>query len=98
MGQMSNRSSNRREMRILGSFRDFAHRQEVLGSFRNFAHRQEAVGSFRKSLPSALQSSVYEISEIGQAVSPAFELFRTLELRFRSGCGRVSSRSLQSGL
>jgi hypothetical protein len=36
---MSNRSSNRPELR-------------VLGSFRNFAHRQEAVGSFRKSLAS----------------------------------------------
>ena len=50
MGQMSNRSSNHRELR-------------VLGSFRNFAHPREAVGSFRKSLASALQSSVYEISE-----------------------------------
>jgi hypothetical protein len=55
MGQMSNRASNRRELRVLGSFRNFAHR--------------EAVGSFRKSLASALrlQSSVYEISEIGLA-------------------------------
>jgi hypothetical protein len=53
MGRMSNRSSNRRELRVLGSFRNFAHR--------------EAVGSFRKSVVSALrlQSSVYEISEIG---------------------------------
>jgi len=53
MGQMSNRSSNRRELR-------------VLGSFRNFAHRQEAVGSFRKSVVSGLrlQNSVYEIPEI----------------------------------
>jgi hypothetical protein len=53
MGQMSNRSSNRRELRVLGSFRNFAHR--------------EAVGSFRRSLASArrLQSSVYEIFEIG---------------------------------
>ena len=73
MGQMS----DRRELR-------------VLGSFRNFAHRQDAVGSFRKSLPSALQSAVYEISKIGQAVSPS--------LRFRSGCGRASARSFQSGL
>jgi hypothetical protein len=46
MGQMSNRSSNRRELRFLGSFRNFA-RPEAVGSFRNFAHRREAVGSFR---------------------------------------------------
>ena len=52
MGRMSNRSSNRRELR-------------ALGSFRISAHPQEAVGSFRNSLASALQSSVYEISEIG---------------------------------
>jgi hypothetical protein len=47
--RMPNRSSNRPELRLLGSFRNFA------------------VGSFRKSLASALrlQSSVYEISEIG---------------------------------
>jgi hypothetical protein len=53
MGQMSKRSSNRRELWVLGSFRNFAHR--------------EAVGSFRKTLASALrlQSSVYEVSEIG---------------------------------
>jgi hypothetical protein len=58
MGQMSNLSSCRRELR-------------VLGSFRNFEQRQEAMGSFRKSLPSALQCSVYEISEIGRAKLPA---------------------------
>ena len=54
MGRMSKRSSNRRELRLLGSFRNFA---------------QEVLGSFRKSLASALrlQSSVYEISEIGLA-------------------------------
>ena len=40
---------------------------EVLGSFRNFTHRQKAVGSFFKSLASALhfQSPVYETSELG---------------------------------
>jgi hypothetical protein len=56
MGRMSNRSSNRRELR-------------VLGSFRNSAHREEAVGSFRKSVASALrlQSWAYEISEIDLA-------------------------------
>jgi hypothetical protein len=61
MGQMSKRPSNHCEL-------------QVLGSFRNFAHRQEAVGSFRKSLASALhlQSSVYEISEIGLGKSRKF--------------------------
>jgi hypothetical protein len=54
MGQMSNRSSNRRELRLLGSFRNFA---------------QEVVGSFRKALASALRlpSSVYEISGIDES-------------------------------
>ena len=54
MDQMSKRSSNRRELRVLGSFRNFTHRQDTLGSFRN-------------SVASALHlpSSVYEISEIG---------------------------------
>jgi hypothetical protein len=54
LGRMSKRSSIRREPRFLGSF-------------RNFAYRQQALGSFRKSLPSALRLpiSVYEISEIG---------------------------------
>jgi hypothetical protein len=58
MGQMSNRTSNRRELRLLGSFRNFTRpeavgsfrnfaRPEAVGSFRNFAHRREAVGSFR---------------------------------------------------
>jgi hypothetical protein len=43
MGQMSNRSSNPG--------------LRVLGSFRNFAQRQEAVGSFRISLASALSET-----------------------------------------
>jgi hypothetical protein len=42
---MSKRSTNRRELR-------------VLGSFRNFAHRQEAWVRFRKSEASALPSKL----------------------------------------
>src|ERR1700733_12767798 len=46
MGQMSNRTSNRRELRFLGSFRNFVG-PEAVGSFRIFTHRGKAVGSFR---------------------------------------------------
>jgi hypothetical protein len=72
MGRMSNRSSDRHELRVLGSFRNSAHRQEAVGSFRNSGHRQQAVGSFRNSLASALQSLVYEISEIAleESIAP----------------------------
>jgi hypothetical protein len=56
MGQMSKRSSNRRELR-------------VLGSFRNFAHRQEAVGSFRKSV-SVYEISEIGLDTTRQIVEP----------------------------
>jgi hypothetical protein len=81
MGWMSNRSSIRRELRVLGSFRNSAHRQQAVGSFRNSAHPQEAVGSFRKSVASALQSSVYEIFEI-DLVGDSYQFFQKREFGF----------------
>jgi hypothetical protein len=73
MGQMSNHSSDCRELRILGSFRSFAHR--------------EAVGSFRNSLASVLrlQSSankltfcgIYSTGETGLRVAAVGEIHET---------------------
>jgi hypothetical protein len=82
MGQMSNRSSNRRGLRFLGSF-------------RNFAHRQEALGSFRKSVASALRlpCSVYEISEIGLTDALAIRPLHGLCARpFIRSAGRESGQ------
>jgi hypothetical protein len=42
MGQMLNRSSNRRELLFLGSFGNFAHRQAV-GSFRKILFQLASV-------------------------------------------------------
>jgi hypothetical protein len=83
MGQMSNRSSNRRELRLLGSFRNFA---------------QEVVGSFRKSLASALrlQRSVYEISEIGLTIGPSMPWKVKLLLRSKVGLQKLTPKKRQN--
>ena len=87
MGQMSDRSSNRRELRVLGSFRNFAHRQEAVGSFRSFAHRQEAVGSFRNF--AHRREAVGSFSDFGECyepwVSPGFAPDRIEDRHRREG-------------
>jgi hypothetical protein len=66
MGQMSKRSSNRLDLRFLGSF-------------RNFVRRQQTMGSFRKSLASALRLQSYEISKIGLVIQQLRIGFRILK-------------------
>jgi hypothetical protein len=83
MGQMSNRSSNRLELRLLGSFRNFA---------------QEAVRSFRKSLTGALrlQSSVYEISEIGLMIGPSMPWKAKFLLRSNTDLQKLTLKEHQN--
>ena len=55
MDQMSKRSTNRRELPFLGSFRNFAHRQDPVGSFRKFLFRR--LSDFQNALARRIENS-----------------------------------------